>query len=170
MATPPVAGAHSGTLSFSVDDSGSGKQDNRFGLGDLFGASDETKAKMHGIGARLVRAAAALSAGVNPGQAAQFNALGKSLKDQNKTDYQYMMGSNGQLIKINKDTGEVNFATLPGGGKEHWQPIMGKDGMGIRRSLVRLTTPTNIGRSGATGPPNGPFGVPLAKQPRWAAG
>ena len=30
---------------------------------------------MHGIGARLVRAAAALSAGVNPAQSAQFNAL-----------------------------------------------------------------------------------------------
>jgi hypothetical protein len=121
-----ASGPTSGTLKFA-DDGGSGKQDNRYGLGDLFGASDETKAKMHGIGARLVRAAAALSAGVNPGQAAQFNALGKSLEDQNKTDYQYQMGPNGQLIKINKDTGEVSFATLPGGGKGSFGVVMGKD-------------------------------------------
>jgi hypothetical protein len=129
--------AASGTLAFSGDSDGSGKQDNRFGLGDLFGASDETKAKMHGIGARLVRAAAALSAGVNPSQAAQFNTLGKSLEEQNKTDYQYMMGPNGQLIKINKDTGAVNFATLPGGGKGSFGIVMGKDAEG---------NPTPIGK------------------------
>lgn len=116
----------SGTLAFSGDSDGSGKQDNRFGLGDLFGASDDTKAKMHGIGARLVRAAAALSSGVNPGQSAQLNSLGKSLEEQNKTDYQYTMGPNGQLVKINKDTGEVSFATLPGGGKSQRYAV-GKD-------------------------------------------
>lgn len=122
----PAAQPTSGQLKFS-DDGGSGKQDNRFGLGDLFGASDETKAKMHGIGARLVRAAAALSSGVNPNQSSQLNALGKSLEEQNKTDYQYTMGPNGQLVKINKDTGEVSFATLPGGGKGSFGIVMGKD-------------------------------------------
>jgi hypothetical protein len=116
-----------GTLSFGGNNDGSGKQDNRFGIGDLFGASDETKAKMHGIGARLVRAAAALSSGVNPNQSSQLNALGKSLEEQNKTDYQYTMGPNGQLVKINKDTGEVSFATLPGGGKGSFGIVMGKN-------------------------------------------
>lgn len=135
-ATPTAAAPTSGTLAFS-DDGGSGKQDNRFGLGDLFGASDETKAKMHGIGARLVRAAAALSSGVNPGQSAQLNALGKSLEEQNKTDYQYTMGPNGQLVKINKDTGAVSFATLPGGGKGSFGIVMGKDAAG---------NPTPIGK------------------------
>jgi hypothetical protein len=125
-----AANTKSGTLSFGGNSDGSGKQDNRFGLGDLFGASDETKAKMHGIGARLVRAAAALSAGVNPGQSAQLNALGKSLEEQNKTDYQYTMGPNGQLVKINKDTGEVSFATLPGGGKPNYHVVPYKDADG----------------------------------------
>lgn len=123
---PATATPTSGNLTFGNDDS-TGKQDNRFGLGDLFGASDETKAKMHGIGARLVRAAAALSAGVNPSQSSQLNALGKSLEDGNKSDFQYMMGPNGQLVKVNKDTGEVSFATLPGGGKGNFGVVMGKD-------------------------------------------
>lgn len=140
-ASGPTGAPASGTLKFN-DDGGSGKQDNRFGLGDLFGASDETKAKMHGIGARLVRAAAALSAGVNPGQAAQFNALGKSLEEQNKTDYQYTMGPNGQLVKINKDTGEVSFATLPGGGKGSFGIVMGKDANGAPTPIGKINHST----------------------------
>jgi hypothetical protein len=141
----PTSGAltpGAGALAFSGG--GTGKKDNRFGLGDLFGASDETKDKLHGIGARLVRAAAAASAGVNPAQAAQFNALGKSLEEQNKPDIQYMMGPNGQVIKINKDDGSVNFATLPGGGKGSYHPVMGKDDNGnpIYRGRVNLSTNT----------------------------
>lgn len=132
--TPAAAKPTNGTLAFSDD---GGAKDNRFGIGDLFGASDETKAKMHGIGARLVRAAAALSSGVNPSQSSQLNALGRSLEEQNKTDYQYMMGPNGQLVKINKDTGAVSFAALPGGGKGSFGVVMGKDANG---------NPTPIGK------------------------
>jgi hypothetical protein len=163
----------SGTLSFGGNNDGSGKKDNRFGLGDLFGASDETKDKMHGIGARLVRAAAALSAGVNPAQAAQFNTLGKSLEDQNKTDYQYTMGPNGQLVKINKDTGEVNFATLPGGGKGSFGIVMGKDSVGNPTPIGKINhstgeySPYGAGGAQATTSPYGenvtpenPYGLP----------
>jgi hypothetical protein len=158
--------AASGTLAFSGDSDGSGKQDNRFGLGDLFGASDETKAKMHGIGARLVRAAAALSAGVNPSQAAQFNTLGKSLEEQNKTDYQYMMGPNGQLIKINKDTGAVNFATLPGGGKGSFGVVMGKDANGAPTPIGKINHSTGeFTRYGSEGGNSATAGPPIGGDP-----
>jgi hypothetical protein len=156
----------SGTLSFSGGNDGSGKQDNRFGLGDLFGASDETKAKMSGIGARLVRVAAALSAGVNPGQAAQLNTLGKSIEDQNKTDYQYTMGPNGQLVKINKDTGEVSFATLPGGAKGSFGVVMGKDAMGNPAPIGKINHSTGeFTRYGADGSNSAPAGPPIGGDP-----
>ena len=158
--TVPVTGATgrptAGALAFNGDDGG--KKDGRFSIGDLFGASDETKSRMHGIGASLVRAAAAASAGVNPAQSAQLNALGKSLEEQNKTDYQYMMGPNGQLVKINKDTGAVNFATLPGGGAQSFTPHFGKDASGndVYKGRFNAKTGEWIPAGGANGPPQGP--------------
>ena len=150
--------ANSGALNFGNND-GSGKQD-RFSIGDLFGASDDTKAKLHGLGARLVQAAAAASSGVNPAQSAQLNTLSKSLIDQNKTDYQYTMGPNGQVVKINKDTGEVNFATLPGGGKGQYHPIMGKDDNGnpVYHGRVNLSTNTFEPVAGGQTTPSTPIG------------
>lgn len=163
-AIPTNAQSTSGTLGFAGDSGGA--KDDRFSIGSLFGASDETKAKMHGFGARLARAAAALSSGVNPGQSAQLNALGKSLEDQNKTDYQYMMGPNGQLIKINKDTGAVNFATLPGGGKGSFGIVMGKDAMGRPTPIGKINHSTgDFTPYGAQTPQtqNSAFGVPVSE-------
>lgn len=155
----------SGQLSFGKGDSQD--EDTRPSVGSLFGASDETKAKMHGFGARLVRAAAALSSISNTGQAGQLNSLAKSLEDQNKSDYQYMMGPNGQLVKINKDTGQASFTTLPGTAtKGSFGVVMGKDSMGNPTPIGKIDHNTGnftpYGGQSAQ-PQNSSFGVPISE-------
>lgn len=154
----PAAAARptGGALSFGGDDGDNvaSRSDNRLSIGSLFGASDATNAKLHGIGAQLTRAAAALSSGVNPAQSGQLNAAAKAAEDANQPNMQYVMGPNGQLIRINKDTGEASFATLPGGGKGNFGVVMGKDAQGNPVPVGKIDhntgdyTPYNGGTAG----------------------
>lgn len=164
VAPKPTGGA----LSFGGDDGDntSSRSDNRLSIGDLFGASDATKAKMHGIGAQLMRAAAALSSGVNPSQSGQLNAAAKAAEDANQPNMQYVMGPNGQLIRINKDTGEASFATLPGGAKGNFGVVMGKDSVGNPVPLGKIDHNTGEYtpyQQTAADTQTGQYGVPVTQ-------
>jgi hypothetical protein len=88
--------------------------------------------RMHGIGAMLAQAGAALAGISNPTQGYVLSGLAKQITDNGKTDYQYMMGADGSLYRINKDDGSVS-SVKTGSTKHQLQlkEITGANGMKI---------------------------------------
>jgi hypothetical protein len=89
------------------------------------------------LGAMLANAGAAIAGISNPGAGANLRAIAQGLSTQGQGKYQYQMGANGQLVRINKETGTVDSIAIPGGQKGNYHVVMGKDANG---------TPTPIGK------------------------
>jgi hypothetical protein len=97
--------------------------------------------KLHTIGSTLANVGAAIAGISNPSQGANLRAIAQGIDAQNTGNFQYQMGPNGQLLRINKKTSAVDSIAIPDGQKESFKPIMGKDDSG---------NPTLLGSYNAT--------------------
>jgi hypothetical protein len=114
--------------------------------------SDKTYSGLMGI-------AASLASINNPSQAASLRALAKDGIEQGKGKYQYMLGANGQLVRINKDDGTVDSRAIPGGQKGNYQAL--PDGRGGFK-VFDHNSGTFV-NGGNAAPTNGAYGVPMTE-------
>jgi hypothetical protein len=86
--------------------------------------------KLHTIGSTLANVGAAIAGISNPAQANSLRGIAQGIAEQAHGKFQYQMGPNGQLLRINKETNAVDSINIPDAQKESFKPIMGKDDMG----------------------------------------
>lgn len=96
--------------------------------------------KTQTIGAMMANVGAALAGISNPSAGANLRALAQGITGQAK--YQYQMGANGQLVRINKETGTVDSIAIPGGQKGNFGVVMGKDSVGNPIPLGKINHDT----------------------------
>jgi hypothetical protein len=86
------------------------------GNGVLF--QGEQPNKLHGIGSTLANVGAAIAGISNPQQANSLRGIAQGIEAQATGEFQYQMGPNGQLIRINKRSGTVDSIGIPGGQRQ----------------------------------------------------
>lgn len=133
---PGGGGGEGGALSFageggakppalSAIDNAAGEGNGVSGNGVLFQGEGPNRTQT--VGAMLANAGAAIAGISNPSQGQSLRGIAQGLEQQANGQFQYQLGPNGQLIRIDKRTGTVDSRALPGGPKESFRPIMGKD-------------------------------------------
>jgi hypothetical protein len=87
--------------------------------------------KLDTIGSTLANVGSAIAGISNPGQASSLHSIAQGIEAKAAGgNYQYQMGPNGQLVRIDKRSGKVDSMAIPGSQKESFKPIMGKDDNG----------------------------------------
>ena len=86
--------------------------------------------KLYGIGSTLANIGSSIAGISNPAQANSLHNTAQSIEAQGKGKFQYQMGANGQLLRINKDTNAVDSIAIPDAQKSSFKPLMGKDDNG----------------------------------------
>lgn len=86
--------------------------------------------KLSTVGEMMANVASSLAGITNPGQAANLRTLATSIGAGSQGKYQYQMGANGQLVRIDKETGAVDSRAIPGSQKGNYSVVMGKDDNG----------------------------------------
>jgi hypothetical protein len=94
------------------------------------------------VGAMLANAGAAIAGISNPGAGANLRAIAQGISSQGQGKYQYQMGANGQLVRINKETGTVDSIAIPGGQRGNFGVVMGKDSVGNPVPLGKINHDT----------------------------
>jgi len=112
----------------SAIDSAAGPGNGTAGSGVLF--QGEQPNKLYGIGSTLANVGAAIAGISNPSQANSLRGIAQGIEAQGKGKFQYQLGPNGQLLRIDKDTNRVDSIAIPEAQKESFKPIMGKDDAG----------------------------------------
>jgi hypothetical protein len=112
----------------SAIDKAAGSGNGVSGGGVLF--QGEAPNKLQSIGAMMTNVAASLATINNPAQANALRAQAKGIEDQANGNFQFQMGPNGQLLRINKQTNQVDSISIPDAQKDSFKPIMGKDDNG----------------------------------------
>lgn len=125
-----------GALSFSGDPAsaedagdGGGALSQPSGSGGVL-FQGEGPNKLQTLGAMMSHIAASLAGITNPAHARALQEQAKGIEAQAGSKYQYQMGANGQLVRINKEDGTVDSREIPGASKETFKPVMGKDDNG----------------------------------------
>lgn len=119
----PRSASTGGALAFSGDpaDNAEDTSDDKGVLakanGDGTLYQGEPKNKLHSLGAMLTNIAASLSSINNPAQAQALQKQAEGIEAKAGSNYQYMMGSNGQLVRIDKRDGTVTSREIPGAAK-----------------------------------------------------
>jgi hypothetical protein len=117
--------------------------------------------KLHTIGSTLANVGAAIAGISNPAQANSLRGIAQGIAEQAHGKFQYQMGPNGQLLRINKETNAVDSINIPDAQKESYKPIMGKDDNGNPTFLGHFNEKTGEyksvggGSAAASGPPIG---------------
>lgn len=127
-AAPSGTSMPPGALGFAAAGQGGSAPQQQASNGVLF--QGEQPNKLHGIGATLANVGAAIAGISNPSQANSLRGIAQGIEAQSHGKFQYQMGPNGQLLRINKETNAVDSISIPDAQKESYKPIMGKDDMG----------------------------------------
>ena len=166
-----------GALSFAGEDAQAGGGNATPAPGILFQGEGDNKAAV--LGSMLANAGAALAGISNPNAGANLRGLAQNIAAGGKSKYQYQMGANGQLVRINNETGTVDSISIPGAQREQktfgnvsiTDPITGLTRTGARdmtTGKIQWDEPTSSpsGGGGAAAPAQGatltmPDGSPL---------
>jgi hypothetical protein len=99
--------------------------------------------KLHTIGSTLANVGAAIAGISNPAQANSLQKIAQGIAEHAHGKFQYQMGPNGQLLRINKETNAVDSIAIPDAQKAEFKPIMGKDENGNPTLLGGYNSTTN---------------------------
>jgi hypothetical protein len=143
-AAPTGGGMPQGALAFSGDAPAGPQAQPTGGAQDAPGVlfQGEGPNKTMQVGAMLANAGAAIAGISNPGAGANLRAIAQGISSQGQGKYQYQMGANGQLVRINKETGAVDSIAIPGGQKGNFGVVMGKDSVGNPIPLGKINHDT----------------------------